>query len=533
MSSAPLLQIEDLSVSIDQRPLVQQVGLTISRGERLALVGESGSGKSLTALSVLRLLPQAVLRGRVLWKGRDLLSLPESALQAVRGGQIGMVFQEPMTALNPVLSVRQQLTEALAPAHRGSSALAQARLESLLEDVGLAESARILASYPHQLSGGQRQRVLIAMALAGDPEMLIADEPTTALDMSLRQQILELLVRLQDERGLGLLIISHDLPMVRRFAHRVAVMGEGRILEQGPVEEMFERPQHPTTQALIHAAPPRMVSGSAPKADPLLQVRDLSAKYSVRSGFFGRRWRTALEPTSFSLSPGETLGVVGESGSGKSTLAMALLRLSTARVSGQVHLLGQSVLDLAPRPLRDLRAKMQPVFQDPYSALSPRRNVLQILSEGLALHFPDMSQSSLLNAVVGVLAEVGLPSDCLGRYPHEFSGGQRQRLAIARALLLKPSLMVLDEPTSALDLTVQRQVLECLVQLQERYGLAYVLISHDLHVVRAMTHRVLVLRHGRVVESGPTEEVLHSPREEYTRQLLDAAFPERLDRSLP
>ena len=526
----PLLDVRGLSLRFSsagpEAPwVVDGLNLSLMPGERLALVGESGSGKTASALSVLGLLSDAEHKGQILWRGEDLLQASLSRMRQIRGQEIAMVFQEPMTALNPLLTVGRQIGEVL-EAHEGlTAAQAHERAIGLLEKVGLDDAERRARAYPHQLSGGQRQRVLIAMALACRPALLIADEPTTALDVSLRQQVLDLLVDLQEESGMAILLITHDLPLVRRFAQRVAVMQTGRVVEQGGVEEVFRRPGHPYTQRLIQSQPKLMV-GLPGKRDVLLDVRQLHSEFLLHSGWVHQRSFIALQKESFVVSRGETLGVVGESGSGKTTLGMSILRLGSARVTGQVKLGEVEILGLSGTALRAERHRFQPVFQDPYSALSPRLTIRQILEEGLALHQPQMSRAERLDRCREILQEVGLVPESLGRYPHEFSGGQRQRIAIARAVVLEPELIVLDEPTSALDVSIQQQILELLVRLQEDKKLTYLFISHDLAVIRAVAHRCLVMQKGKIVEFGPTHHILRAPRHPYTQQLLDAAFPE-------
>lgn len=536
VSLAPLLSLRDFGVRFPGQPMpaVEGLSLDIGPGERLAIVGESGSGKTVTALALMGLLPAAEISGEALWKGEALIGEGHALASAarLRGHAISMVFQEPMTALNPLLTVGQQVAEALYPDREGwSPPTVDDAARQLLERVGLDDPKRHHEAYPHQLSGGQRQRVLIAIALASRPQLLIADEPTTALDVSLRDQVMALLAELQEEFGMALLLITHDLPMVRRHASRVLVMQKGRPVESGPVVDVFQSPQEPYTQTLLAARPPRMVAGAGTRQSVLLDVRHLTAQYPD-GGWIRPKMKTILHKVSFLLAPGETLGVVGESGSGKTTLGMSLLRLSTAEVSGEVRLEGRNLLTLPAVEMRHLRRRMQPVFQDPYSALSPRMTVREILEEGLRLHEPRMTPTERLQRCESALDEVGLPVESLVRYPHAFSGGQRQRIAIARALLLKPDILLLDEPTSALDLTVQRQVLELFVGLQQRHGMSYVLISHDLAVIRAIAHRTIVMRHGSIVESGPTDLLMQNPRHEYTCRLLDGAFyDERLARA--
>jgi microcin C transport system ATP-binding protein len=504
---------------------VDGLNLSIDKGDRVALVGESGSGKTITALAALGLLQDVELRGSIQWKGEELNGASPSRLRRLRGKEIAMVFQEPMSALNPLLTVGRQVGEVL-ETHEGlTKSQAHERAVELLQRVGIDDPSRRARSYPHQLSGGQRQRVLIAMALACQPELLIADEPTTALDVSLRQQILELLWALQDETGMAILLITHDLPIVKRFASRVAVMQSGSIIESGDAESVFQRPSHPYTQRLIQSQPRPLVGAPGPR-DILLDVRQLHCDYTIPSGLFRRRRYAAVHRENFVVSRGETLGVVGESGSGKTSLAMTVMRLTSARVTGLVKLNGIDLLSLSAAALRKERRRFQPVFQDPYSALSPRLTVRHILEEGLRLHRPELTWQERLDRCESIMVEVGLEPQGLHRYPHEFSGGQRQRIAIARAVLQEPELIILDEPTSALDLSIQQQILELLVNLQETKGFAYLFISHDLHVIRSIAHRCLVMQHGKIVEFGATEHVMTSPRHPYTQQLLDAAFPE-------
>ncbi|TCS34763.1 microcin C transport system ATP-binding protein [Paucimonas lemoignei] len=518
-----LLQIQNLSVAFGGNTVVDDVSLTVAPGEKLALVGESGSGKTVTALSVLRLNQDAQYRGRILFEGQDLLQKPESAMRAVRGKDVAMIFQEPMTALNPLFTIGNQIAEVLM-LHEGLSAKhAALQAVALLEKTGIPEPARRALSYPHQLSGGQRQRAMIAMALACRPKLLIADEPTTALDVTIQVQILELLNQLQREENMAVLMISHDLNLVSHFADRVGVMEKGRLVEMAPTRELFANPREAYTRKLLNSRPQRMVQKAPADGNALLQAHGVRCVFDTRRGWFKKTPFVAVDTVDVQLRPHETLGIVGESGSGKSTLGMALLRLSSARVDGRIVFDNQPVSDMSSGQVRPLRAKMQVVFQDPFASLSPRRTVEQIVGEGLALHQPGLGKEELRAAVASALEEVGLTAAMMTRYPHEFSGGQRQRIAIARALVLKPELLLLDEPTSALDVSVQMQVLHLLAELQRKYGLAYIFISHDLAVIRAMAHRVLVMKDGKVVESGTAEEVLSQPRQEYTRRLLAAA----------
>ena len=527
----PLLEVRGLTVSFkgpngSTKEVVTDLDLTVGQGQRVALVGESGSGKTLTALSILSLVPDARLSGQVHWRGESLLDAPESRQRAIRGREIAMVFQEPMSALNPLLTVGRQIGEVLENHEGLSRPQAHDRAVELLERVGIDDPQRRALAYPHQLSGGQRQRALIAMALACRPTLLIADEPTTALDMTLRQQVLDLLLALQEETGMGILLITHDLPMVRRFAQHVGVMRDGRLVEWGSVETVFTKPQEVYTKTLLEAQPKKMAGPPGPR-QVMVEVRRLSCQFAIGGSLLKTRLHSAVNRESFIATRGETLGIVGESGSGKTTLGLALLRLSSAMVGGEVHFDGVDLLALSAAQMRARRASLQAVFQDPFSALSPRLTVGQILEDGLRLHRSGMSSSQRLARAIESLAEVGLPEEAINRYPHEFSGGQRQRIAIARAIIFEPSLLLLDEPTSALDLSVQQQILSLLVQLQQTKGLTYIFISHDLSVIRAVAHRTLVMRQGSIVEFGATDDVLGQPRQPYTQQLLDAAFPEK------
>ncbi len=518
-----LLDVHQLSVAFGENRVVDDVSIRIAPGEKYALVGASGSGKTVTAYSILRLNQDATYGGAILFDGQDLLKKSEAQMRGVRGKDVAMIFQEPMTALNPLYTIGNQIAEVLM-LHEGMSAKQAAnRAVDLLDKTGIPEPARRALAYPHQLSGGQRQRAMIAMALACRPRLLIADEPTTALDVTIQVQILELLNQLQREEGMAVLMISHDLNLVRHFADRVGVMEQGRLIETATTAELFAHPREPYTQKLLASRPQRVVADVNRDQLPLLACRDLRCSYAIRKGIFKKEQFIAVDKTSLELRPGETLGVVGESGSGKSTLGMALLRLSSAQVEGEISFIGNPISAMSRDALRPLRAKMQVVFQDPFASLSPRRTIEQIVGEGLALHKPELGPDGIRNAVGAVLAEVGLSPEMMMRYPHEFSGGQRQRIAVARALVLEPELILLDEPTSSLDVSVQQQVLLLLAELQRKYGIAYLFISHDLAVIRAMAHRVLVMKDGKVVESGPVDEVLTRPREAYTQRLLDAA----------
>ena len=520
-----LLEVRNLCVSFGEHAdavrAVDDISFTIKAGEKFALVGESGSGKSVTALSLLRLV-QAQSGGEVIFAGENLVNASERRLRGIRGKDIAMIFQEPMTALNPLIRIGEQITEVLS-LHEGLAfAPARERAIALLARTGITEPERRFGSYPHELSGGQRQRAMIAMALACRPKLLIADEPTTALDVTIRVQIMELLEELQREYGMAILLITHDLNLVHRFADRVGVMQSGQLVEVAETEQLFAQPQHSYTKRLLDSRPKKMVqplaADSANSAD-LLRGDNLRVEFSYPVGWFRKKVFTAVAGVSIALKRGETLGIVGESGSGKSTLAMALLALQPI-TQGDSIFAGQSLRNVSAAQLRALRAKMQVVFQDPFASLSPRLTIEQIVGEGLALHQPLTSKSARREHIAQVLQEVGLTSDILVRYPHEFSGGQRQRIAIARTLILKPQLLVLDEPTSALDASVQKQVLELLAGLQVKHGMSYLLISHDLEVIEAMSHRIAVMRAGEILEQGAAEEIINSPRNDYTRQLL-------------
>ncbi len=523
-----LLAIEHLTVRFGATAVVDDVSLTIGAGEKFALVGESGSGKSITALSVLGLVDGANTSGRIVFDGADLRQASEPQMRVIRGGEIAMIFQEPMTALNPLHTIGAQIGEVLG-LHEGLGRReARERAIGLLERTGIPEPARRVDAYPHQLSGGQRQRAMIAMALACRPRLLIADEPTTALDVTIQAQILALLDALQAEMGMALLFITHDLNLVRRFTHRVGVMERGKLVETGPTAAVFASPQHRYTKALLASRPARVVTPVAADAPVLVDALDVRVSFEVARGWFRHTRFDAVRRATLSLRRGETLGIVGESGSGKTTLGLALLALQPI-AAGAVSLDGAR-LDSADREtLRAMRRRIQVVFQDPFGSLSPRMTIGRIVGEGLELHRPELDAGERKMLVVAMLDEVGLagsasdPDELLRRYPHEFSGGQRQRIAIARAVILRPEVLVLDEPTSALDVSVQHQVLTLLGALQRRYAMSYVFISHDLAVVRAMSHRVMVMKDGRIVEEGTAEAVFGSPREAYTRELLAAA----------
>ncbi|WP_282091474.1 ABC transporter ATP-binding protein [Epibacterium ulvae] len=521
-----MLQVNNLRVAFRQDgqlvEAVKGVSFAVDRGETVALVGESGSGKSVSALSTVSLLGEnAQVSGSVTYDGTEMVGADERHLRQVRGNDISFIFQEPMTSLNPLHTLEKQLAESLA-LHQGlAGGKARARILELLEKVGIRDAESRLNAYPHQLSGGQRQRVMIAMALANKPDILIADEPTTALDVTIQAQILDLLGELKESEGMGVLFITHDLNIVRRIADRVCVMKNGEIVEAGPTTEIFANPQHPYTQKLLAAEPsglPEPVSGSA---EEIISTEDLKVWFPIQKGLLRRTVGhiKAVNPCSLSLRAGETLGIVGESGSGKTTMALAIMRLIASE--GAVRFHGQDLRQWSTKDLRGLRKDMQIVFQDPFGALSPRMTCAQIIAEGLSIHEVGEGHDSR-GLVAEVMEEVGLDPAAMDRYPHEFSGGQRQRIAIARAMVLRPKLVVLDEPTSALDMTVQVQIVDLLRDLQKRYGLAYLFISHDLNVVRAMSHRIMVMKQGDVVETGLAEAIFREPKQDYTRQLLSA-----------
>ncbi len=532
-----LLRVSDLSVQFEMGrsakfTAVDRVSFDLHRGETLALVGESGSGKSVTALSVLQLLPYPLAShpsGKIEYRGEELLGAGEGRLREVRGNRIAMIFQEPMTSLNPLHTIEKQIGEALT-IHKGlSREAARARIVELLELVGLgAQAKQRLDAYPHQLSGGQRQRVMIAMALANEPDILIADEPTTAVDVTIQAQLLKLLKELQEKLGMAILFITHDLGVVRRLAHRVAVMNKGRIVEAGPVAEVFGQPQHDYTRHLLAAEPKGKAGPRDANARTVLRGGDIKVWFPIKAGVFRRTIGhvKAVDGIDVNLKAGHTLGVVGESGSGKTTLGLALLRLE--RAEGAIEFDGRDIVALRGGDLRPLRKEMQIVFQDPYGSLSPRMSVAEIVAEGLAIHEPGLSDAERDARVVAALNEVRLDPATRHRYPHEFSGGQRQRIAIARALVLKPKLVVLDEPTSALDMSVQAQIVDLLRELQAKHGLAYVFISHDLKVVRALADDVLVMKDGKAVEHGPAAQIFDSPQAPYTKALMAAAFEHKV-----
>ncbi|WP_417582851.1 ABC transporter ATP-binding protein [Nitrincola sp.] len=521
-----LLSIKNLSVAFADTPVVHQVNLQIHPGECVALVGESGSGKSVTALSVLQLLPYPLAshpQGQILFQGEDLLQLSEAKIRAIRGNRISMIFQEPMTSLNPLHCVEKQIGETL-QLHAGMNRKqARTRILELLELVGIPEPEKRLKQYPHELSGGLRQRVMIAMALANEPQLLIADEPTTALDVTIQKQILELLKSLQQKLNMAVLLITHDLNVVKRYADRVCVMHQGRQVESSPCQVLFEQPQHPYTRKLLNAEPDGRPADVADSSHKVLETQSLKVWFPIHTGLFKRvsGHHKAVNDINLTLHRGETLGIVGESGSGKTTLALAILRLIHS--DGRINFAGQNLNQLAQKAIKPYRKQMQIVFQDPFGSLSPRMLVGESIAEGLEVH-GITDTADIEQRIIQALEDVGLPTDIRNRYPHEFSGGQRQRIAIARALVLKPELIVLDEPTSALDRTVQKQIIELLRDLQARYQLSYLFISHDLAVIRALSHKLLVMKEGIAVEQGEAKAIFANPEHPYTRELFLAAF---------
>ena len=527
----PILSIRDLSIAFGHGArevlAVDRVSFDIRKGETLALVGESGSGKSITALSVMKLLPYPAAHhpsGSIKFQGRELLTMKENEIRDVRGNDIAIIFQEPMTSLNPLHTIEKQIREILM-LHQGlTGQAARARIIELLGQVGIPDPAGRLASYPHQLSGGQRQRVMIAMALANEPDLLIADEPTTALDVTVQAQIIKLLQDIQKRLGMSLLFITHDLGIVRKVAQKVCVMKDGEIVEQGEVARIFSAPAHPYTRALLAAEPKPDPAPPQPNAPMVLRATDLKVWFPIKRGVLRKvvGHIKAVDGVSIELRKGETLGVVGESGSGKTTLGLAILRLISS--TGPIVFMGNEINGLKFKQMRPFRHNMQIVFQDPYGSLSPRMSVSDIIEEGLWVHHPGLSRAEREKRVVDALTDVGLDPETRYRYPHEFSGGQRQRIAVARALVLEPTFIVLDEPTSALDMLIQSQMVDLLRDLQKRHDLTYMFISHDLRVVAAMASRLLVMRHGKMVEEGAAAELFRTPKTEYTRALFAAAF---------
>lgn len=519
-----LLDIQDLSVSFAGKTVVENVSFNIGHGETVALVGESGSGKTVSALSILKLLPYPLAdhpSGKILYGDADLLTIDEATLRSIRGDKISMIFQEPMTSLNPLHTVSKQIGESLF-LHEGLSGdAARDRTIELLKLVGFDNPESRLNSYPHQLSGGQRQRIMIAMALAGDPELLIADEPTTALDVTTQAKILDLLLDLQKRLKMSILLITHDLGIVRKMAKRAYVMQNGSIIEQGEVKTIFSKPKHGYTKQLIASEPsgfPKAVSASA---KPIMIAKEVTVDFEHGGSwlFKAKNYLRAVNNVSLAVAPGQTIGIVGESGSGKTTLAMSILHLQ--EYTGSIKFDGEELHGLSNKQIRPFRRHMQVVFQDPFSSLSPRMSIAQIIEEGLKIHYPNVDHEA---AIVDVLRDVGLEPDARHRYPHEFSGGQRQRIALARAVVLKPKLLVLDEPTSALDRAVQADMIDLLRGLQEKHDLAYLFISHDLKVVKAMSHRIMVMHQGQVVEEGDAQDIFSNPKHEYTKTLLEASL---------
>ncbi|RVD17662.1 MULTISPECIES: ABC transporter ATP-binding protein [unclassified Mesorhizobium] len=529
--SEPLLSVRDFSVAFaqggKQSLAVDHISFDIAKGETVALVGESGSGKSVSALSVLKLLPYPTAShpsGRILFQGADLLSMDERALRRVRGNKITMIFQEPMTSLNPLHTIEQQVVEVL-KLHQGlGDRQARARTLELLNEVGIRDPEKRLDAYPHQLSGGQRQRVMIAMALANEPELLIADEPTTALDVTVQAQILELLAKLKARKGMSMLFITHDLGIVRKIADRVCVMTKGKIVESGPTKDIFANPQHAYTKHLLAAEPKGKPPAANADAKAVMMGKDIKVWFPIKRGFFRRTVDNvkAVDGIDVTVRAGQTLGVVGESGSGKTTLGLALARMISS--TGTIQFDGRDINQLSFNAMRPLRRELQIVFQDPFGSLSPRMSIAEIIEEGLRIHEPKLTPDQRDDKVVDVLKEVGLDPETRNRYPHEFSGGQRQRVAIARAMVLNPRFVMLDEPTSALDMSVQAQVVDLLRSLQAKHDLAYLFISHDLKVIRALANDVIVMRNGQIVEAGPSEQIFGSPQTDYTRALISAAF---------
>ncbi|AZV18095.1 MAG: ABC transporter ATP-binding protein [Mesorhizobium sp.] len=531
MSEAPLLSVQDLSVAFSQgggqSTAVDHISFDIAKGETVALVGESGSGKSVSALSVLKLLPYPSAShpsGKILFQGADLLAMNEKQLRQVRGNKITMIFQEPMTSLNPLHTIEQQIVEIL-KLHQGmADRPAKERTLALLNEVGIRDPHKRLDAYPHQLSGGQRQRVMIAMALANEPELLIADEPTTALDVTVQAQILELLAGLKSRKGMSMLFITHDLGIVRKIADRVCVMTKGKIVETGPTKEIFANPQHAYTRHLLAAEPKGKPPAANADAKPVMTGKDVKVWFPIKQGFFRRTVDNvkAVDGIDVTVRAGQTLGVVGESGSGKTTLGLALARMISS--TGTIQFNGRDINQLTFNAMRPLRRELQIVFQDPFGSLSPRMSIAEIIEEGLKIHEPKLSPDERDDKVAAVLKEVGLDPATRNRYPHEFSGGQRQRVAIARAMVLNPRFVMLDEPTSALDMSVQAQVVDLLRSLQAKHDLAYLFISHDLKVIRALANDVIVMRNGRIVEAGPSQQIFENPQTDYTRALISAAF---------
>jgi len=519
-----ILAIENLSVYFGKNKAVKNVSLTIRKGETVALVGESGSGKSVTALATVSLINQSAdITGSVKYCGKEIINTSNKDLRKIRGNDISFIFQEPMTSLNPLHTIERQLSESL-KLHQGlKGSKVTEKILDLLSKVGIDEAHRKISNYPHQLSGGQRQRIMIAMALANKPDLLIADEPTTALDVTIQAQILELLANIQKSEGMGMLFITHDLSVVRRIADRVCVMKDGEIVETGVTNEIFSSPNHEYTKKLLNAEPSGFPKPIKSNAFEIINIKNLKVWFPIVKGLLRKVVGNvkAVNDASLSIAQGETLGIVGESGSGKTTLALAIMRLISSK--GQITFMGNKLDGLTNKQLKPFRRDIQMVFQDPYGSLSPRFTIEQIISEGLDVHNLDKGQNRRA-MVENILIEVGLEKDMIDRYPHEFSGGQRQRIAIARAMILKPKLLILDEPTSALDMTVQVQIVKLLRDLQIKYGLAYLFISHDLRVIRALSHKVIVMYNGNIVETGTNKEIFESPKSNYTKELISAAL---------
>ncbi|HXE01259.1 MAG TPA: ABC transporter ATP-binding protein [Hyphomicrobium sp.] len=526
----PLIDVRNLSVAFgegaDTKRVVDEVSFTVGNGETVALVGESGSGKTVSAMSILRLLPNSASHptGEILFEGKDILKANEAQLRAIRGRRISIIFQEPMTTLNPLHTIEKQVGEIIKLHQKVSDQATRTRVIELLTKVGIRDAEKRLGAYPHQLSGGQRQRVMIAIALANEPDLLIADEPTTALDVTIQAQILELLKSLQKEMGMAMLLITHDLGIVRHMADRVYVMQNGEIVETGNAEEVFTSPKHPYTRHLLEAEPKGSPPSTNLSAPVVVETDDLKVWFPIKHGFLQRTvdYVKAVDGLSMKLRAGETLGVVGESGSGKTTLGLAILRLLSSK--GPIAYVGKRIDGLTNKQMRPLRKEMQVVFQDPYGSLSPRLTIEQIIEEGLLIQNPELDEGQRRSRVAAALTEVGLDPEARDRYPHEFSGGQRQRIAVARAMVLEPKFVMLDEPTSALDMSVQAQIVDLLRDLQTKHDLAYLFISHDLKVVRALCNYVIVMKNGKVVEEGPARDIFESPKEDYTKALLAAAF---------
>ncbi len=525
--SEPLLKVKNLDIAFGAQKVVEGVSFDLYKGETLAIVGESGSGKTVTALSLLQLLPYPYAhhpKGSIQYKGEEICGAPEATLQKIRGQHISMIFQEPMTSLNPLHTIFQQVKEVLQLHHTVPDEKIKDHVIEWLHKVGLDDAHQRLACYPHHLSGGQRQRVMIAMALANKPDILIADEPTTALDVTIQAQILKTLKELQKNLQMSIVFITHNLDIVRKVATRVVVMQKGKIVEAGEVAQIFHRPSHPYTQRLLSCEPQGYAIPVPPDAPFLLKAQDVTVKFPLKRGplRLTKGYIHAVNKVSFTLPQGHTLGIVGESGSGKTTLAMSLLKLQACE--GEIYFDGLSLHQLKAKKLRALRAQMQVVFQDPFSSLNPRLSIERIIGEGLEVHHSSLSRAKRLEEIDRVLLAVGLDANMKSRYPHEFSGGQRQRIALARALILNPKLIILDEPTSSLDRAVQLDILQLLKKLQEELGLTYLFISHDLKVIRSISHHVIVMQHGCIVEQGNTHELFQHPKESYTKKLLKAAL---------